>query len=127
MKQLMTSRDRSASIAWLAHAYTGLGLVLAAVMGVCIVRGTASSFRLAFACMLVACLVDATDGSLARRLRVKEMLPNFDGAKLDDLIDFLTFTFLPLALIWRAQLVPEWGGAALLFALVASAYGFCQI
>lgn len=127
MKQLMTSRDRSASIAWLAHAYTGLGLVLAAVMGVCIVQGTASSFRLAFACMLVACLVDSTDGTLARRLRVKELLPNFDGAKLDDLIDFLTFTFLPLALMWRAELLPPQASWLLIVALLASGYGFCQV
>ena len=27
-------------------------------------------------------------------------------AKLDDLIDFLTFTSLPLALVWRADLLP---------------------
>ena len=110
-----------------SHAYTGLGLVLAAVMGVCIVHGTLSSFRLAFGCMLVACLVDATDGTLARRLQVKEMLPNFDGAKLDDLIDFLTFTFLPLAPIWRAELLPPQASWLLIVALVASGYGFCQV
>jgi phosphatidylcholine synthase len=115
------------SVAWLAHAYTALGLLLAAAMGVCIIRGGAESFRWAFVAMLVACLVDATDGTLARRLHVKERLPGFDGAKLDDLIDFLTFTSLPLALVWRAELLPAWGGAVLLFALVASAYGFCQV
>jgi phosphatidylcholine synthase len=115
------------TVAWLAHVYTALGLLLAAGMGVCIVRGGADHFRWAFVAMLVACLVDATDGTLARRLHVKERLPGFDGAKLDDLVDFLTFTSLPLALIWRAELVPPWCGAVLLFALVASAYGFCQV
>jgi phosphatidylcholine synthase len=131
-----TSREQSpmqppppwpAWVAWLAHAYTGLGLVLATGMAVCILRGTAEDFRTAFALMLVACLVDATDGTLARRLKVKQLLPNFDGAKLDDLIDFLTFTSLPLALIWRADLLPtnmEW---VLVVALAASAYGFCQV
>ena len=114
-------------LAWLAHLYTALGLVLAAAMAVCIYRGGAEAFRWAFFCMLAACLVDATDGSLARRLKVKEVLPNFDGAKLDDLIDFLTFTSLPLALIWRAGLMlpgTEW---LLVVALLSSAYGFCQI
>jgi phosphatidylcholine synthase len=114
-------------LAWTAHLYTALGLVLAAGMGVCIVEGGAEAFRWAFAFMLVACLVDATDGSLARRLHVKEVLPNFDGAKLDDLIDFLTFTSLPLALIWRAGLLPPGSEWLLVVALLASGYGFCQI
>ncbi len=114
-------------VAWLAHAYTAVGLVLAAGMAVCIIEGTPQAFRWAFVLMLVACLVDATDGTLARRLNVKQLLPNFDGAKLDDLIDFLTFTTLPLALIWRAELVPQNMEWVLLVALVASAYGFCQV
>ena len=114
-------------VAWIAHAYTGLGLVLAAGMAVCIFRGGAEAYRLAFALMLAACLVDSTDGSLARRLKVKRLLPHFDGAKLDDLIDFLTFTSLPLALVWRAELVPPGLQWVLVVALLASAYGFCQV
>jgi phosphatidylcholine synthase len=114
------------SLAWIAHLYTALGLVLAAGMAVCVVHGGAEAFRWAFALMLVACLIDATDGTLARRWKVKEVLPHFDGAKLDDLIDFLTFTSLPLALIWRAELLPDAMQWVLVFALLASAYGFCQ-
>jgi phosphatidylcholine synthase len=114
-------------LAWVAHVYTALGLVLAAGMAAFIVEGSRESFRWAFACMLVACLVDSTDGTLARRLRVKELLPNFDGAKLDDLIDFLTFTSLPLALVWRAELLPPAAQWVLVVALFASGYGFCQI
>jgi phosphatidylcholine synthase len=114
-------------LAWMAHVYTALGLILAAAMAVFIVEGSRESLRWAFACMLVACLVDSTDGTLARRLRVKELLPNFDGGKLDDLIDFLTFTALPLALVWRADLLPAPAQWLLVVALLASAYGFCQI
>ncbi|MGD9720971.1 MAG: phosphatidylcholine/phosphatidylserine synthase [Pirellulales bacterium] len=114
-------------LAWSAHVYTALGLVLAAIMAVCIVIGGAEAFRWAFACMLAACLVDATDGSYARRVHVKDVLPNFDGSKLDDLIDFLTFTSLPLLLVWRAALLPPGAEWLLVVALVASAYGFCQV
>ena len=63
-------------------------------------------FARSFVLMLVATLVDATDGTLARRIGVKKVLPEFDGRKLDDLTDFLTYTFLPLLLIWRAELLP---------------------
>jgi len=95
-------------------------------MAVCITRGGEPAFRGAFGLMLAACLIDATDGWLARRLRVKEVLPTFDGRRLDDIVDFQTYTSLPLLLIWRAGLLPAGTDACLLFPLVASAYGFCQ-
>jgi len=113
--------------AWGVHLYTAIGLVLAARMAVLLVRGGAEAFREAFVLMLVASLVDATDGTLARKVRVKEVLPEFDGRKLDDIIDFLTYTFLPLMLVWRAGLLPEGAEPWLLLPLLASIYGFCQV
>jgi phosphatidylcholine synthase len=113
-------------LAWCVHAYTALGLVAAAIMAVLIVQGDAASFRWAFLLMLAATLIDATDGTLARRVRAKEVLPGFDGRRLDDLIDFLNYTFLPLLLVWRAFLLPHGQEAWLLAPLLASAYGFSQ-
>jgi phosphatidylcholine synthase len=114
-------------LAWSAHLYTGLGLVAAAVIAVLIVRGDAAAFRSAFLLMVVATLIDATDGTFARAVRVKSVLPGFDGRRLDDLIDFLNYTFLPLFLIWRAALLPAGYESWLLLPLLASAYGFCQV
>src|SRR5258705_268507 len=113
--------------AWLVHLYTAMGLVCAAGIVVLIVRGGDHSFRLAFLLMMVATAIDASDGWLARRARVKEVLPGFDGSALDNLIDFHTYTSLPLLLIWRAGLLP--GGLAwlLVLPLLASAYGFSQV
>jgi len=113
-------------LAWCVHAYTALGLVAAAGIAVLIVRGGEESFRWAFGLMLVATLIDATDGTLARAIRIKEVLPGFDGRRLDDLVDFLTYTFLPLFLLWRADIPAGWTGV-LLVPLLASAYGFCQV
>jgi phosphatidylcholine synthase len=113
-------------LAWCVHAYTAMGLVCAAGIAAAIFEGTPSSFRLAFALMLLATLIDATDGTLARAIKIKEVLPHFDGRRLDDLIDFQTYTSLPLLLIWRAELLPEAWQAWLLVPLLASAYGFCQ-
>ncbi|MSQ94645.1 MAG: CDP-alcohol phosphatidyltransferase [Gemmataceae bacterium] len=111
-------------LAWCAHAYTALGLVAVAAIAVAIYDGR---FQHAFLWMFVATIIDATDGMLARAVKVKEVLPNFDGRRLDDLIDFQTFTTLPLFLMWRANLLPEEWQAILLAPLVASAYGFCQV
>jgi phosphatidylcholine synthase len=115
------------TLAWLVHLYTAMGLVCAAGMAVLIVRGGDASFRGAFFLMMVATAVDATDGWLARRARVRDVLPGFDGSALDNLIDFHTYTSLPLLLIWRAGVLP--GGLAwlLLLPLLASAYGFSQV
>jgi phosphatidylcholine synthase len=113
-------------LAWLVHLYTAMGLVCAALIVVLIVGGGDAAFRYAFLLMMVATAIDATDGWLARKARVKDVLPGFDGAALDNLIDFQTYTTLPLLLIWRADLLPGALAWLLLFPLLASAYGFSQ-
>jgi phosphatidylcholine synthase len=115
------------TLAWLVHLYTAMGLVCAAGMAVLIVRGGDAAFRGAFFLMMVATAVDATDGWLARRARVWEVLPGFDGSALDNLIDFHTYTSLPLLLIWRAGVLPSGLAWLLLLPLLASAYGFSQV
>ncbi|MGH7170777.1 MAG: CDP-alcohol phosphatidyltransferase family protein, partial [Gemmataceae bacterium] len=120
------SRWRRQCLGWCVHFYTALGLVAAAVIAVLLVHGGAEAYRRAFLLMVAATLIDATDGTFARWVRIKEVLPNFDGRRLDDLVDFLTYTFLPLLLIWRASLLPQHYDAVLLLPLLASAYGFCQ-
>ena len=113
--------------AWLVHLYTAMGLVCAAGMAVLIVRGGDASFRGAFFLMMVATAIDATDGWLARRARVKEVLPGFDGGALDNLIDFQTYVTLPLLLLWRADSLPGSLAWLLLLPLLAAAYGFSQV
>jgi phosphatidylcholine synthase len=113
-------------LAWLAHLYTALGLVAAAAIAVLVVRGGEESFRLAFLLLGVALFIDASDGWLARRLRVREAIPWFDGRRLDDIIDFHTYTTLPLLLVWRAEVLPPQHAAWLLLPLLASAFGFAQ-
>ena len=58
---------------------------------------------------------------------MKDVLPGFDGSQLDNLIDFHTYTSMPLLLVWRAGLLPGALGAVLLLPLLASAYGFSQV
>ena len=45
---------------------------------------------------LAAMVVDGTDGMLARRWRVKEVVPWFDGALLDNIVDYITYAFAPM-------------------------------
>ena len=89
--------------AWLVHAYTGAGAVLAFLAAQAAI---ARDFRMAFIWLFVAVLVDSTDGVMARAARVHERLPRFPGHKLDDLVDYLTFVFVPAIIVLQATLVP---------------------
>ena len=64
-------------------------------------------YRGAFLWLGLQIVIDATDGLLARALRVKERLPDFDGARLDDIIDYLTYVFIPVLLLIHAGVLPQ--------------------
>ena len=116
------------ALGWAVHLYTGSGLLLAAWITALLTRPdrVMDDYRFCFLLMFVGTVIDATDGTLARLVRIKETVPEFDGRRLDDLIDFLMYTCLPLLLIDRAGLVPANYRWVLLVALGASAYGFSQ-
>jgi phosphatidylcholine synthase len=109
---------------WLAHLYTALGAGVALAATVAVHTG---DIRAAFLWLTLAVAIDATDGVLARALRVQERLPWFDGTTLDNLVDYLTYVFVPVLVMLRAELWPAelapWIGVAV---LVASAYGFSR-
>jgi len=112
----------SLAFAWMVHAYTASGAVLAFAMTLATIR---AQFRFAFLLMVVATVIDATDGALARVARVRERTPAFDGARLDDIVDYLTFVFVPALLIFEAGLLPrDWSAVIVAVMLLSSAYGF---
>jgi len=74
----------------------------------------------------IAVLVDSTDGFLARSVDVKKVLPEFSGRRLDDLVDFLSFAFLPSVAFVVYDLFPAGWEAFAIVPMMASGYGFCQ-
>jgi phosphatidylcholine synthase len=109
---------------WLAHLYTALGAVVALQATLAVVAG---DFRAAFLWLGAQIAIDSTDGLLARALHVHERLPFFDGALLDNIIDYLTYVFIPVLLLLEAGLLPpNWGRWAGAFVLIASGYGFSR-
>lgn len=108
------------------HLYTASGAVLALLILVAAYNGNAVQ---ALWLMLAALLIDSTDGLLARRLRVQEALPYFDGARLDDIVDYITYVFAPMVLLWSIGYLPEgmWGLAVAALPLLASSYQFCRV
>lgn len=115
---------RPAIAAWLVHAFTASGVVLALLALIAVEQ---QRWTLALAWLALSGIVDGVDGSLARWARVKERLPRIDGDTLDLVIDYLNYVFVPALFIWRAELVPPslapWLAAAI---LASSLYVFAR-
>ena len=108
--------------AWLVHLYTASGVVFAFLAARAVIQ---FDYRSAFFWLFLQVVVDATDGTLARLARVSERTPVFSGAKLDDIVDYLTFVFVPALFVWRALIVPDaWTLPVVCAMLLSSAYGF---
>ena len=110
--------------AWLVHLYTASGALFAFLA---LSRIFYDRYREAFVWLALALIVDATDGVLARRADVASRLPRFSGAKLDDIVDYLTYVFVPAFFVWHALLVPDrWSTIVVGAMLLSSAYGFSR-
>jgi phosphatidylcholine synthase len=109
--------------AWLVHFYTSLGLITGLLAIIAIVEQNAN---LAFFWLGIALIIDATDGTLARKFKVLFYTPSFDGRKLDDITDYLNYAFIPIFFIWRFEIVTGFWVYVLPFVLLSAVYGFCQ-
>ncbi|HYE87685.1 MAG TPA: CDP-alcohol phosphatidyltransferase family protein [Vicinamibacterales bacterium] len=107
---------------WIAHLYTATGIVIAFLATV---LAFDRAFRSVFILLVVATAIDATDGWLARLARVTERLPQIDGALMDNIIDYLTYAFIPALIVWQAGLVPVPFPICAAM-LISSLYGFAH-
>jgi phosphatidylcholine synthase len=111
--------------AWLVHLYTASGIAFALLATLELCKAEPDAKRV-FLWLAIAVLVDATDGPLARLVQVKKVLPQISGRTIDDIVDYLTFTFIPMLMIARLGWVPQ---PVLLFvipALMTSLLGFAN-
>jgi len=68
------------------HLFTAVGSVIGLLGFAACSRG---DWRTVFILMILTVLIDSADGFLARKFRVKELLPQIDGALMDNLVDFV--------------------------------------
>jgi len=107
--------------AWLIHLYTACG----GIIGLLALHFTAhDDFRTAFVLMAVALFIDATDGPLARAVAIRKRVPEFDGATLDNIVDYLNYVAVPAFLMLRSGLLVAGnaGLASAAFAWTSSAW-----
>ena len=112
--------------AYSVHVYTASGIVFAFLAAREMLQEPCDP-RWVFGWLLAAVFVDATDGPLARRWHVKSLAPRLDGRTIDDILDYLTFAFLPLLLVYRMQWVPDVVSWVVAAGMLASLLGFSNV
>ncbi len=110
---------------YFVHLYTACGMIFAFLAAAETCRPEPEP-RWVFVWLLAAVLIDATDGPLARLWHVHDWAPKIDGRKIDDIIDYLTFTFVPLLLAWRMDWIAPPAGVWVAAAMIASVLGFAH-
>lgn len=108
--------------AWLVHLYTASGGVIGMFALFAAVDGR---IREAFFLLLITMLIDATDGIMARRVSVNQVLPNFSGQELDTVIDFLNFVWIPVFIMGSQNLLPHI--AWIMVPVLAGLYAYGQV
>ncbi len=116
--------ERPLVVAWGVHLFTATG----ALWGLLAIMATVQhQWQAAFFWLAMAALVDSLDGTLARRFKVKGLLPGFDGALLDNIIDYQTYVIVPAIFLYEAKLLPASVTiAGIAMVVLASAFQFCQ-
>jgi len=111
-------------LAYGVHVLTALGAALGLLALQAVFTGDLTQ---AFVWLGVALVVDAVDGPLARRFAVKERAKRYDGAQLDLVVDFVTYVFVPAAMLLRPEVMAQpYGVIAGLVLTLASALYFAD-
>lgn len=110
--------------AWGVHLLTASGAVFGLFALVAAARGDLiASLRW----MALTIAIDGVDGALARRFRVKAVVPSVDGALLDNVVDYFTWSVVPAFFLcesWLAGGLGRFPAAAAI--LIASGYQFAR-
>ncbi|MED7787470.1 phosphatidylcholine synthase [Francisella sp. 19X1-34] len=123
--------------AWLVHLFTSLGAVfgiLAIIFSIEAAKASVTSqvslhhhyIKLSMFSIIMAIFIDSIDGSLARLVDIKKLAP-LDGALLDNIIDFTTYSIVPCIWIYVSGVVSqEWLIPTVVMITISSSYQFCQ-
>lgn len=112
-------------VAWAVHAFTAS----AACFGILtLIKIYQHDYVQALWFMAIAVVIDAVDGTLARLVRVKAVLPNIDGALLDNIVDYLNYVITPCFFLFvKPDMLPTSYLFSIIVAIIiTSSYQFCQ-
>jgi phosphatidylcholine synthase len=90
--------------AFAVHVFTASGAACALLA---LIPVAGADWTRMFLWLGVAVIIDGVDGSVARRLRVAELLPRWSGDTLDFVVDFTTYVFVPAYAMAVSGLLPS--------------------
>jgi phosphatidylcholine synthase len=96
------TRPRLAA-AFAVHIFTACGAACALLA---LLAAVSADWTRMFLWLGVALVIDAVDGTFARRLRVAELLPRWSGDMLDFVVDFATYVFVPAYAMTTGGVLP---------------------
>ena len=115
---------RSPWPAALVHLFTASGVACGLLATRAVLSG---AWEEAFAWLGLALIIDGLDGTFARMADVSARLPRFSGERLDLVIDYVTYVFVPtLALLQAEYLRGGWGVLLAVLILMSSLFHFCD-
>jgi phosphatidylcholine synthase len=91
--------------AFAVHIFTAVGAALALVA---LFYAVAGQWTAMFFCLAAALFIDGIDGTIARYVKVAEVLPNWSGDVLDLVVDFVTYVFVPAYAIAASGYLPAY-------------------
>ena len=100
---LKTKKNIDIILAWSVHLFTCFGLIAGFLAIISIFKNNQTS---AFLFLGLALLIDAIDGTLARKFKVSVFVKNIDGKMLDSVIDFFNYIIIPSVMIYWFKFVP---------------------
>jgi phosphatidylcholine synthase len=107
------------------HLFTALGAVCGLFAALAAFDG---AWERMFIWLGVALVIDGIDGTFARMAHVEERLPRFSGERLDLVVDYVTYVFVPaLALLRAGHLTGTWGLVIAALILLSSLYHFSDL
>jgi phosphatidylcholine synthase len=115
LEQRMTEGRRMAAFS--VHIFSACGAGLALLALIAAVR---ADWVTMFVWLALALVVDGIDGTIARALKVTEVLPNWSGDVLDFVVDFTTYVFVPAYALTVSGLLPPIASIPLGLAIVVS-------
>jgi phosphatidylcholine synthase len=101
-KGQVTAKERFQG--FMVHAFTASGALLGFLALLAALEGR---YGVMFAWLAAALVVDAIDGTFARKADVKRTAPEFSGETLDLVVDYVTYVLVPALAMYRAGLLPE--------------------
>lgn len=125
MNSLLSVKPFQKLLAWAVHAFTVTGACLGMLT---LIKIYQHDYKAALWLMAATIIIDALDGTLARLVRVKMVLPTIDGALLDNLTDYLNYVITPCFFLFVKQdMLPHHLTLLVLISIIiTSSYQFCQ-